>query len=206
MTFFIMIRHGESSGNIKRIISHDYDGFPLTRRGRKQASIVGKELKSLKIEKLFVSPILRTKETAEIIAGILGCSIVVDERLRERCFGEFNNRNVNEIDWKTLLIKGEYKRVEPWENMYSRVLDFVKDRKEDIVVMVSHYDPIRVLITKRLGLDDELSSYGIVIPNASSSIIARNNEGNDRVIAIGIPPEKMMLRKYLSNQQIFDRS
>ena len=63
--------------------------------------------------------------------------------------------------------------------------------------MVSHYDPIRVIFSKRLGLDNELSSWGVVIPNAGASIIVRNENGHNNVTAIGIPPIGGLLRKSL---------
>jgi broad specificity phosphatase PhoE len=197
MTVFIMIRHGESTGNIKRVLSNDKDRFPLTKKGRHQASIVGKELKGINIKKIYTSPILRTKQTAQIIADHLDCTIEEDERLKERYFGEFNNKKVSAIDWKTLLIKGGYKNIESWEEMYKRVVDFVKDRDEEYVIMVTHYDPIRVIVTKEFGLENELCSHGIVIPNASISIIEKNGEVYRKVIAVGIPPEKGMLKELL---------
>jgi len=81
--------------------------------------------------------------------------------------------------------------------MHKRILDFVKNRNEEYVIMVTHYDPIRVMVTREFGLEDELSSYGIVIPNASTSIVARNGNTNGKVIAVGVPPENGMLKKIL---------
>ena len=197
MTVFIMVRHGESTGNVKRILSDDKDRFPLTKKGRNQASIVAQELREINIKKIYSSPILRTKQTAQIIADHLDCTIEEDERLRERHFGEFNNKKVSAIDWKTLLIKGEYKNIESWEEMYKRVVDFVKDRNEEYVIMVTHYDPIRVIVTREFGLENELSSYGIVIPNASISIVEINGNAYRKVIAVGVPPERGILKKVL---------
>jgi len=198
MTLIVMVRHGESSGNVNRIISNDYDGHPLTSKGSEQATIVGGELKGAKVDHIYTSPVLRARETAEIIAESIGCTVVVDERLRERNFGDFNNRNVDEVDWKTLLLEGVYRNVEPWEEMYHRVLDFVRERNEEILVFVSHYDPIRVLLAKGIGLQDELSAYGLVIPNASSSIMVGKHDGTLKAVAVSIPPQKGMLRRYLN--------
>ncbi|MGQ9781508.1 MAG: histidine phosphatase family protein [Nitrososphaeria archaeon] len=200
MTSYIMIRHGESSGNINRVISNDYDGHPLTPKGRKQATVVGKELEGIKIDNIYTSPVLRARETAEIIAEFIGCTVIIDERLKERNFGDLNNKNVDEIDWKTLLLKGKYRNLESWEDMYHRILNFVKERNEDIVVLVSHYDPIRVFVAKSIGLKDELSSYGLVISNASSSIVIRNQNDRLKVVAIAVPPQKGMLRRYLQGR------
>ena len=84
MSVLMMIRHGESTANVQRIISHDYESFPLTEKGREQALVIGQELMGLKRNEIYSSPILKARETAEIIASKLKCNVVIDDRIRER--------------------------------------------------------------------------------------------------------------------------
>lgn len=192
-----MIRHGESTGNVEKIISHDKDAFPLTEKGVKQAQIVGEELKGIEIEKIYSSPILRARQTAEIISKVVGCKVVVEEKIGERYFGRLNNRKVNSINWKVLFSNGRFGDLETFEEIYSRTSEFLKGRDDRIIVMVSHYDPIKALLSRELGFYNEFSSWGIVIPNASSSIIVNDGNGYRKVIGVGIPPFRNVLRPLL---------
>ena len=94
-TYFVM-RHGEAEENIKHVVSSGADDRnALTEEGKREAEAGGKKLRAKKITKIFTSPLLRTKQTAEIVAHALGIgpsAIVVDDRLREFDFGEFKNR------------------------------------------------------------------------------------------------------------------
>jgi probable phosphoglycerate mutase len=197
MSVLIMIRHGESTANVQRIVSHDHGSYPLTEKGRAQASVVGEELMGLRLGEIYSSPILRARETADIIASKIGCEVVIDDRIRERSFGRLNNKKVDSINWKVLLAEGTYEGVESWDEISRRADDFLQERCGEIIVMVSHYDPIRVILSKQLGLEDEINSWGVVVPNASGSIMIRNGSMQNKVIAIGIPPIEGLLKKSL---------
>ncbi len=99
-TYFVM-RHGEAESNRNGIL--DADGLAtnhLTDTGRAQVEGRAKELKDSGITKIYASPLLRTRETAEIIADAAGLSkdeIVYDERLRELNFGEQNGKSHTEF-------------------------------------------------------------------------------------------------------------
>ncbi len=195
MNCILFIRHGESESNVKHVISHDPEIYPLTEKGVEQSKLVGNGLKNLNLDAIYSSPILRCRQTAQIIAEYVKCPLVYDERIRERFFGNFNNRRVEPLDWKTFLIeKASKESVEGWDEIYFRVKELVEEVKNKNVIIVSHYDIIRAFIAKQLGLEDELSAWGIVIPNASLSIILNNN-GSYKVSAIGIPPVEELIDK-----------
>jgi probable phosphoglycerate mutase len=100
----ILIRHGESAGNVARdkaeaeqleridIASRDVD-VPLSAAGEEQAAALGRRLAHEPEDErptvLWVSPYLRAQQTAEIALKTAGLSLptVIDERLREREFG-----------------------------------------------------------------------------------------------------------------------
>ncbi len=76
MINFYLIRHGQ-----KEAIPFDP---PLTKIGVKQAEITAELLKDIDFKKIIVSPKLRTKQTAEIIAMPHSLEISTDNRLIER--------------------------------------------------------------------------------------------------------------------------
>ncbi len=91
---FIFIRHGESEHNALNIISADEkDNFHLTSKGKEESEQIAEFLSKKKVDALFTSPFFRTKQTAEIIGNKLGIAlseIIVDGRLREYNFGDYN--------------------------------------------------------------------------------------------------------------------
>lgn len=67
-----IIRHGEPG----------HDGA-LTEKGRKQAEAVGKRMCNTKIDRIFTSPILRAKQTAEPACRMLGLDATIEEWAHE---------------------------------------------------------------------------------------------------------------------------
>ncbi|MFH1472870.1 MAG: class I tRNA ligase family protein [bacterium] len=91
---YIGMRHGEGEHNVANVCSAD-PKYPhrVTEAGRKKARETAEKLKSKGITKIITSPFVRTKETAEIVAEVLGIDkseIIEDERLSEYKYGEFN--------------------------------------------------------------------------------------------------------------------
>lgn len=110
----ILIRHGESEANIvqdinsgkidaEKQIAHDfpkhYDKtIRLTRRGAWQANKVGEWLEAsnlLDLSRYYVSPFTRTLETAANLT--INGHWYIDDRLRERSWGEYNLLSWDEI-------------------------------------------------------------------------------------------------------------
>ncbi|WP_052087883.1 histidine phosphatase family protein [Paenibacillus wynnii] len=81
----ILIRHGQSEGNLRGIKQGMWDAFGLTPQGRQEAKACGERIKVCKPDLLLMSPLLRAKETAELIAAELGngSDITPEPLLRE---------------------------------------------------------------------------------------------------------------------------
>jgi broad specificity phosphatase PhoE len=65
---FLFVRHGESEANAEKVIGGSRD-VPLTDVGRQEAAEAAARLANERIGSVFASPMLRTWETAEIIAA-----------------------------------------------------------------------------------------------------------------------------------------
>jgi broad specificity phosphatase PhoE len=81
----LLVRHGQSTANAKGIWQGQLD-FPLSERGRAQASVAGQGLSEEPFEGLYSSPLSRAFETAEIIRDRTGFAgdVVPVEALSER--------------------------------------------------------------------------------------------------------------------------
>ncbi len=70
-TRVIVVRHGESTFNVKRIIQGHHDESLLTKTGEAQARQVGDFLKGIAIDTIYCSPLQRAARTAALITETL---------------------------------------------------------------------------------------------------------------------------------------
>jgi len=66
-TTVIIVRHGESTSNVGRIISGNHDNAVLTELGEQQARKVGEMLGNTPIDAIYASPLKRAATTCELI-------------------------------------------------------------------------------------------------------------------------------------------
>lgn len=83
----LLIRHGESSGNAEARLQGHLD-YPLSDRGRLESERLAERLAGDSIDVLLTSPLLRARETAEIVARQLGFTPAEHDALKERDVGE----------------------------------------------------------------------------------------------------------------------
>ncbi len=128
------LRHGESEANERNQFAGHQDS-PLTRLGIEQARQAGRAIarKHLVFDEIHISPLQRTRFTAQIIAEVSGntaATIHVSDALLERHFGFLQGRNKSL--WKKILGHRRYDEMlhspystppegETWEELYLRV-------------------------------------------------------------------------------------
>lgn len=89
-------RHGQTDQNLQARIQGATDN-PLNQVGLDQAARIAPEIAKLGITKIFVSDLLRARQTAQTVADILAIEPVVDARLRERSYGKWEGLTAEEI-------------------------------------------------------------------------------------------------------------
>lgn len=94
-----VVRHGETPSNISGIVS-GRSSESLTEEGIKQSQIINQKLADLKFTAVYVSPMKRTIETAEII--VPEYKYIIDDRIAERDLGDLQNYTIDEL-WKMPL-------------------------------------------------------------------------------------------------------
>ncbi len=162
---FYLLRHGEAEHNISGIMGGDKAS--LTEKGKRQIENLAKEIKGKKIDIIYCSPLLRTKQTCEIIKKHTKARAVVDERLREIEYGVFNGKTLAEYgdgfrdklkDYFDRFNKGPDKG-ESWNDVKRRVADFFRDinkkNKNKNILIISHGDPLWLLEAAAYGWDEE---------------------------------------------------
>ncbi len=88
---FVFLRHGESVGNAEERFQGQAD-YPLTEAGRQQARDLAERWKAegRKFNAVITSPLIRAKETAEIISTVLKAPVEEDPIFMERNAGQIS--------------------------------------------------------------------------------------------------------------------
>lgn len=88
------VRHGESEANVANQFSNKQDEIhPLTPKGRQQAQVLADKLRDIKFAAMYASPILRARQTAEIINAPHGLEIKISPAIREHDAGDLEGRS-----------------------------------------------------------------------------------------------------------------
>jgi len=88
----ILVRHGETEGNVAKLLDTRVPGLPLTERGAAQAKTFGASL-STPPKALFCSRALRARQTAGYIEAATGVSAQVLDGLEEVQVGDLEGQN-----------------------------------------------------------------------------------------------------------------
>jgi len=155
ITKIIFVRHGQSVKNLIGLFSDEINELPLTSEGKKQVKEAGERLKSEGVDFIYSSPVLRAKQTAEIISkAVGGVEIVEAPELIEVDSGTWDGKTIHDKDIKKerdeylgLSVEDRYvaKRGhngESWMDVEKRVKKIIdrvmEEHKGKTVVLVSH--------------------------------------------------------------------
>lgn len=95
ITTICFIRHGQTNWNKQGKLQGKTD-IPLNDTGREQAHACGKYLNADDYDILICSPLLRAKETAEIINQYLQLPLIEMDDFKERSFGDAEGMTMEE--------------------------------------------------------------------------------------------------------------
>ncbi len=166
-TTLILVRHGVTAMTVDKRFSGGLGGAnpPLSDVGHAQARETGAWLRSLSehVDDVLTSPVLRTVQTAEEIAAVLGKRPEVVPAFAEMEFGRWDGLSFAEVAerhgddmtaWFASLDAAPHGG-ESFRQVQQRVtagLDrLVTERAGRTLVLVSHVTPIKVLVAQALG-------------------------------------------------------
>ena len=116
MSIFI-VRHGETDGNAARVIQAPET--PLNARGAAQAEAVAGRLAREGVAHVLASDHARARMTADAVRRATGAPVEVDERLRERDFGDWRGRSHDDVPY-FLDDDAVPPNGESWESFHAR--------------------------------------------------------------------------------------
>jgi len=160
------LRHGRSRANEQGVIASSLanagDDFGLTPEGRAQVRTTIEAARGRLTGPVHVvaSPLLRARETAEIVAQGIGVVPEVDDRLIERGFGELELARDNRYEsvWEIDRRDPSHRtwNVESVADVWSRVCRLMDDRWAGVssgtLMLVTHGDVASTLICGSAGV------------------------------------------------------
>ncbi len=150
-----MIRHGETDKNKEG--KPPTPDTPLNETGRQQAVQTGKQLSKMEpFDCVYVSPFIRTRETAELILNELPYhpNIIFDERLREIDKGNLDDVDDPNDDFNRIL--KEYKEKYSTDKLFYQHFD----EMEDELLKYYTFEKLSEITQRLTEFYEELKSSG----------------------------------------------
>ena len=166
-----LVRHGQSTWNVRGLAQGHCDEARLTARGERQAWELATELGTKPIRTLYASDLRRALETAAPLAEVLGLAVNHDARLRERSLGVLEGMASAAISPKVTGL-GVNRVADPdarpdggesVRDLYQRAASFAddlaaRDHPGDVAV-VAHGGTLRVLFAYLHGIAVERMAW-----------------------------------------------
>jgi len=193
VTVLLLIRHAESTANDRGLLTGWSPGVHLSDRGREQAKALSERLSAVPLAEIYASPLERCRETAAALASGRGIRVRLDRDLGEVRYGSWTGRPLKQLArtklWKLVQLAPSRARFPDGESLseaQQRVLDaaerIASRHPRRVVAVVSHCDPIRLLLSHLAGAHIDQFQRMVVDP-ASVSAVALG-DGIPRILRV----------------------
>lgn len=188
MPVILLVRHGENEYVKKGRLAGRLPGVHLNENGRKQAQTLAEKLGAAPIAAIYSSPLERAVETAQPLAQVCGLEIALRPGLMEMDYGGWTDQKLKGLsrlkEWK--LVQGAPSRFrfpegERFGDAQQRIAADLEElaglhTPKDLIVCVSHADPIKLAVAYFIGLPLDLFQRLHVSP-ASVTALALGEGG-----------------------------
>lgn len=195
-TTFLLARHGATDYSLeKRFSGSGGVDLPLNELGRAQGEALAVELaRRDEAAVLATSPLLRTRQTAELIAQATGLEISVSEEFAECSFGDWDGHTFAEVrekwpeemaDWlsSTAVAPPGGESFDACASRVRRGLRRLLDAHPgQSVIVVAHVTPIKLMVSDAVGAPID-SVYRMELPPCSISKVAWFPDGNSSMFS-----------------------
>ena len=160
------VRHGQTEWNAIQRMQGQWNS-DLSETGKQQADVNGRLLSTLNIESMFVSPLERTRQTAEIINRHLKLTPNYDDRIMEWYCGDWSGELYEDVsvkwadEWRALQAdRFNYRgpNCENYPDMFARAIPFLEEmqaRDEENIAIVSHGMLGKVMVSQLLQFNEQ---------------------------------------------------
>lgn len=188
MPVFLLIRHGENDYVKKNRLAGRIPGVHLNPQGQAQAQALAEMLGRAPIKAIYSSPLERAMETALPLAQVSSQEIQQRDGLIEVDFGEWQDQRLKALSrtklWK--VVQGFPSRMrfpegesiaEAQQRICCEIETIARQHEpKDMVVCVSHSDPIKLAIAYFIGLPLDMFQRLSVAPASISALYLGETE------------------------------
>jgi probable phosphoglycerate mutase len=217
---FLIIRHGENDLMKQGRLACRLPDVHLNETGRAQAQATARAIAQASAQaaaqaqahkqadaplwKLYSSPMERAVETAEPIAQALGLEIIIRLGLIETNCGDWAGKTVKSLQrrkiWRTIQGNPSQFRFpggETFVECQQRIvgeIEFLRAQhgSKDLVICVSHADPIKLLVAHYLGLP--FDNFQRLSVDPASITALHLGESGSRLLALNVAPSFYLSR------------
>jgi probable phosphomutase (TIGR03848 family) len=162
MATVLLVRHGTTAATGRRL--GGWTDAALDTGGRDQVAATAQRLQGLGVTAVYSSPIVRTRETAAIVARTLGLRVRTRKGLGEVEYGDWTDQPLGQLRRRKLwrVIQSTPSRVSfpgggSIRGTQARAVDTVEELAAahddgDPIVAVSHADVIKAVVAHYLGM------------------------------------------------------
>lgn len=190
-----LLRHGECEGGQ---IFRGHTDVALSDEGEINMSNSCKAADT-KWDIVISSPLVRCRRFAEQLCKESNVELLIDTRLREMSFGEWDGKLISEIyeteedtirSWMKNPVSTTPPDGEPLKNVWSRVSEFLEDllvkQKGMKVLVVSHGGVMRVALSNLLGMKMEnVNRFDVPYASLSRLVVYHSNGEDDWIKLLG---------------------
>jgi probable phosphoglycerate mutase len=170
----VLVRHAVTA-QTGPLLSGRTPGIDLSDQGRDQAEALAERMAGLPIDAVYASPMERTFQTAESIARRHGLTVRPLDGVLEADYGEWTGQKLADLAktdlWKVVqhwpsraVFPGGESLAAMQMRMVAALESVVKDHPGQLVVVVSHADPIKAAIAHYTGVHLDLFQRIVVSP------------------------------------------
>ncbi|MCI8759704.1 MAG: histidine phosphatase family protein [Clostridia bacterium] len=167
-----VVRHGQTDWNVEKRFQGRTDTL-LTHAGRQQAKNLSETFKNIDVDFILSSPLQRAIDTANIINESKNLNIIIEPKLIERNFGDFEGLNdissfncsINKLlDYN---LNYNLHHVEPIQDLFKRISSLLFELKTNFpnkkIILSTHGGIVQILelILKNLPKETNLQSLSL---------------------------------------------
>lgn len=193
-TVVLYVRHG-TTATTGLVLPGRAAGLHLSEQGIAEAAMVGQRLSELgTVKAVYASPLERTQETAAQIAKALELPVEIDQGLLECDFGDWTGRSLEQLraleDWdqvqnspSSFCFPGGESFIGLRDRMALTAEVLASRHMGQVIVAVSHADPIKVALGDALGSSLDMVQRIHVAPCSVSAVAY--GQGSPAVLTMG---------------------
>ncbi len=197
MPTILLIRHGENEYTRTGKLAGRLPGVHLNETGRQQAEKLARVLANAPVKAIYASPLERTQETAAPLAQALGLDVTIRPGLIETGIGDWEGQTLKALrklkEWKVVQANPARFRFPNGESFWECQQRIVAEieaiaaqhEPKDLLVCVSHSDPIKLAVAHYQGLALDLFQR-IMISTASITTLYIGEHGA-AVVNLNVP-------------------